>query len=154
MVRLQDFNSISKLINLLFPETLRKYPGTSHVERMAQEDYITRKGRHFIKKGTSIIIPVFGIHNDPLIYPDPERFNPDRMSKDQMRLRHPNSFMPFGGGPRACIGQRFALIQVKLAIIQLLCTFQLSVHNWTKQPINANFDVTSDKDIWLDIHPL
>lgn len=73
---------------------------------MADADYVTRKGGHTIEKGVSVIVPVTGIHMDPDLYPAPNRFDPDRMTADKIKSRHPCSFMPFGAGPRICVGPR------------------------------------------------
>lgn len=139
---------------MFISETLRKYPGVPLLERVSREDYITRKGRKFIEKGTDIIIPIYGIHNDPEIYPEPDRFNPDRMSKEQMSLRHPNSFFPFGDGPRLCIAQRFVYLQIKLPIIKLLSKFQISINHQTKQPKDQGLSGPDDSEIWLNVQPL
>lgn len=61
-------------------------------------DYKVRNSRHIIENGIKVIIPVVGYHNDPMIYRNPEQFNPDRMTKEKIKKRHRCSFMPFGIG--------------------------------------------------------
>lgn len=138
-----------------FSETLRKYPPSPYLERIAKEDYYLKKGGHFIEKGTPILIPTMGIQNDPEIYPEPERFDPDRMSKDKMRARHPASFLPLGAGPRLCLGHRFGYLQVKLALVNLLASYRFSINTRTRRPPRRTNFVTEfsiDEDIWVDAH--
>lgn len=144
-------------LNLIFSETLRKYPPTGYLQRRASEDYKVRNSEHVIDKGTSVFIPIFGIHYDPTYYPDPYRFDPDRMTTEKMNSRHPSTFLPFGGGPRICIGQRFGYLQVKLALALLLTKFRFTINSKTKQPLAfdplaCDMDVT--EGIWLDLQPV
>lgn len=134
-------------------EATRKYPGGGYIERFANEDYLVRKGGHKIEKGSSIFISIWGIHNDPDIYPDPATFNPDRMSRDQMNQRHPSSFIPFSIGPRSCPAQKMVNLQVKLGIVCLLINYRLSVNIRTKrtgEPRISNLKA----ETWLNIEPL
>ena len=57
-----------------------------------------------IEKHQSIFISTYGIHYDPSIYPDPERFDPERFNDEAIKSRHSMSYLPFGDGPRNCIG--------------------------------------------------
>lgn len=109
--------------------------------------------QHIIEKGTPITIPIMGIQNDPDIYPDPNRFDPDRMTKERMAARHPASFLPLGGGPRLCLGYRFGYLQVKLALVNLLLRYRFTINSRTRQPLTmTNYvrEFSVDEDIWVD----
>lgn len=58
-----------------------------------------------IPKGTPIIIPIYGLHSDEKYFPDPEKFDPDRFSKENSGMITKYTFMPFGEGPRICLGK-------------------------------------------------
>lgn len=60
-----------------------------------------------IEKDTLVLISAIGIHRDPEYYPDPLRFEPDRFSPENVSKRHQYSHIPFGEGPRICIGSSF-----------------------------------------------
>lgn len=74
--------------------------------RKATEDYIIRDTNMKIDKGTQVIISNYGFHMDPQYFPEPERFDPERFSKRNIATRHPFAFLPYGEGPRICIGIR------------------------------------------------
>lgn len=57
-----------------------------------------------IKKGEKILIPMYSLHHDPKYYPDPETFDPDRFTAEEKSKRPNGTFLPFGDGPRHCIG--------------------------------------------------
>ena len=63
---------------------------------------------------------------DPEIYPEPEKFDPERFSEENKKSRHPMAYLPFGDDPRNCIGMRFGLMQSRIALVQLLLNFKFS----------------------------
>jgi cytochrome P450 family 6 len=74
--------------------------------RKAINDYKIPKSDLVIPSGALTLIPVYAIHHDPEIYPNPSKFDPERFSDENKRKRHSMSFLPFGEGPRVCIGER------------------------------------------------
>lgn len=87
-----------------FSETLRKYPALSFIDRICVKKYLVPNTNLFIEQGTQVIIPIKGIHYDQEYYEDPENFNPERFSKENIESRNIYTHMPFGKGPRMCIG--------------------------------------------------
>lgn len=73
--------------------------------RAVTENYTFRNTKITIPKGTKVWIPIFGIQLDPRFYPNPEVFDPDRFNDDAVAARHPMTYLPFGDGPRNCIGK-------------------------------------------------
>jgi cytochrome P450 family 6 len=86
-------------------ETLRKYPPIPFLPRECTKKYAIPGTNITLEKGTSIVIPVLGIHKDPKYYPNPEEFEPDRFKDDVKSKRHHFTYLPFGEGPRICIGK-------------------------------------------------
>lgn len=93
-----------KFIDLCVKETLRKYPGLPILNRECTKDYQVANTKFTIRTGTSIIISLLGIHRDERFFPDPETYNPDRFT-DEKRAYDEDMYMPFGLGPRNCIGE-------------------------------------------------
>lgn len=85
-------------------ETLRKYPPLPFLNRKCSRDYKVPNSNYTIKKGDKLRFSVMGIHRDDRYYPDPEKFDPERFSENEKAKRPPMTFIPFGEGPRICIG--------------------------------------------------
>ena len=77
------------------------------MNRVCIEDCDLPDGSYRIKKGTAIILPVKGLHGDPEIYAEPESFIPERFTKENIDQRKHYTYLPFGEGPRNCIGKSF-----------------------------------------------
>nr|XP_031836318.1 uncharacterized protein LOC116428622 [Nomia melanderi] len=123
-----------KYLDKIFKETLRKYPPGTTLRRKCNSDYTFRGSKITIPKGTGVFIPVYAIHHDPSIYPSPEIFDPERFNEDAIATRHTMSYLPFGEGPRNCIGARFAIYQTKVGLIKILHHFRVSVCEKTIVP--------------------
>uniref|UniRef100_A0A4W4GZQ3 Cytochrome P450 3A n=1 Tax=Electrophorus electricus TaxID=8005 RepID=A0A4W4GZQ3_ELEEL len=118
-------------------ESLRLYPVASRLERVCKKT-VEINGLT-IPKDTVVMIPVYSLHRDPEYWTDPDTFNPERFTKENKELIDPYAYMPFGAGPRNCIGMRFALVSMKLAIVQILQNFNANVCAETKVPLELGF---------------
>ncbi|XP_016957028.1 probable cytochrome P450 6a14 [Drosophila biarmipes] len=116
-------------------ETLRKHPLLPHLIRECNQEYLVPNTDIVLDKGVNALIPVHNIHHDPEIYPEPEKFDPSRFDPDEVKSRHPMAYLPFGDGPRNCIGLRFGKVQAKVGLVSLLRRFKFSVSNRTEVPL-------------------
>jgi cytochrome P450 family 6 len=66
-----------------------------------------------LERGIKTVIPVLGLHHDEKYYPDPDRFDPERFSEEEKAKRPPYVYLPFGDGPRICIG-KFTVVNIRL----------------------------------------
>lgn len=89
-----------------FLETLRKYPPISSLNRECTRDYRIPGTKVTIEKGTLVVTSVLGFHRDPDFYADPEEFRPERFSDEEKAQRNRFTYLPFGEGPRICIGTK------------------------------------------------
>lgn len=87
-----------------FPETLRKYPPAGEIRRLCIKKYSFPNTHVEIPPGTSAAIPVYSLHHDPQYYPNPEKFDPDRFAEKNKHKLVKYTYLPFGAGPRICIG--------------------------------------------------
>ena len=95
-----------------------------------------------IPKDSPIIIPAYSVQRDPAIFPDPEKFDPERFSPAAKQSRNPYSFLPFGHGPHSCIGMRFAQMQIRLVLARMLRKYRLEVGPDTKIPPDVKMKAT------------
>ncbi|XP_062534936.1 probable cytochrome P450 6a14 [Armigeres subalbatus] len=147
---LKDMIYVEQIVH----ESLRKYAPIGNIVRIANEPYKIRSPDFTLEKGTMVMIPVHAVHHDPEFYPDPSRFDPDRFAPDAISARHSHSFLPFGDGPRNCIGMRFALLEVKFGIAQLVSRLRFTVNERTQLPLR--YDPTKNVatalgGLWLDV---
>jgi len=99
-------------------EALRLYPPFWMVDRMAVAD--DRVDDLAIPRGSTVIVYVYGAHHAPRYWQDPERFDPERFTKTNEKLQAPFTYLPFGGGPRGCIGGNYAMLQILMILSSLL----------------------------------
>jgi len=117
--------NISKLeyLEACIMETLRINPPVTEHDRTCVNDCIVNGIK--IKKGTLIKMPIYAAHYDPDFFPDPERYQPERFLKENSDDIIPYTWRPFGAGNRVCIGQRFAMMEMKLFIAKFLSKFKV-----------------------------
>lgn len=108
---------------MVFEETLRLYPPSVILPRQANEaDQI---GPYHVPADTIVLISQYVVHRHPDLWPEPDRFDPERFRPDAARSRHRYSYLPFGDGPRVCIGKPFALLEAQLITARLVQRFTL-----------------------------
>lgn len=122
------FRSLSYTLQVI-QESLRLYPPAWIMSRLALHD--DPIGPHTIPAGGTALICPYLLHRDPANWPDPERFDPERFApggaKEQL---HSYAYLPFGGGPRLCIGNQFALMEMQILLAMLVRDFEIqSVQN-------------------------
>jgi cytochrome P450 len=106
-------------------EGLRLYPPFWMIDRMAVGD--DRVGDIVIPRGSTVIVYVYGAHHAPGSWENPESFNPERFIKGSEKLRTPFTYLPFGGGPRVCIGNHYAMLQILMILSDLLRTYDFQL---------------------------
>jgi cytochrome P450 len=99
-------------------EALRLYPPFWMVDRMALAD--DRAGDVSIPRGSTVVVFIYGVHHAPQYWEDPESFAPERFTKANEKLHTPFSHLPFGAGPRGCIGGNYAMLQILMILSVLL----------------------------------
>ncbi|XP_070556759.1 cytochrome P450 3A29-like [Ptychodera flava] len=118
-----NYQAVAKMLylDMVVRETLRMYPPAVRFERECNEDVTIAGAR--IPKGMYISVAANAIHHNPDIYPEPEKFIPERFTKEEKQKRHPYSWLPFGAGPRNCIAMRFALLDLKIGFVRIFTKY-------------------------------
>ncbi|CAF0949332.1 unnamed protein product [Didymodactylos carnosus] len=156
---LPDYDKIQQMeyLDWFFREVLRMYPIAPHVVSRQNCEEIKLKGIGTIPPGTSIAIDMFDLHYNPTLWgpEDPNVFYPERFATK----RHPMAWMPFGQGPRNCVGMRFALLEMKMTLVRLLRTYSvLKCEDTDKEFVLEEFIVVHPKKLMItlqrrDEHP-
>ncbi|XP_026478207.1 probable cytochrome P450 6a14 [Ctenocephalides felis] len=135
-----SYESVLQLeyLEQVISETMRKHSPAGNLIRKCEIPYIIPDTKITLKKGDSIIIPVHALHHDPKYFPSPEQFDPERFSKEAKESRHPYCYLPFGEGPRICIGLRFAKFQTAVGLISILQDFEVVPCEETEIPLTYN----------------
>ncbi|XP_028719508.1 cytochrome P450 3A25-like [Peromyscus leucopus] len=123
-------------LDMVVNETLRLYPAANRLERISKKD--VQINGVFIPKGTVVMVPTYPLHRDPEYWPEPEEFCPERFSKENKGSINPYVYLPFGYGPRNCLGMRFALISMKFAVVRVLQNFTLQPCEETQIPLKLS----------------
>ncbi|CAH1376298.1 unnamed protein product [Tenebrio molitor] len=146
-----------KYMDMVVSEALRKWPPAIAVDRVCTKPYTIEpktpdeKPVH-LENNSLIWLPIMGLHRDPQYWPDPDRFDPERFSEENKANINSYAFLPFGSGPRNCMGSRFALLETKTLFFYILSRFEIVPVEKTQIPLQLSrktFNVTAEKGFWL-----
>lgn len=127
----RDALSKLTLCEACLKESLRKFSVVPTVSRMVVKD--TQVGPHFVPKGTTLFVSIQGVHHNPDIWPDPDKFDPTRFCEPN-GIPAPYTFIPFIEGPRNCLGQWLALLESKMVLGMLMQRYKFTL----KEEISGN----------------
>ncbi|XP_072748583.1 uncharacterized protein [Anoplolepis gracilipes] len=156
----EAINSMEYL-DALIEEALRKYPVGLMLDRLCLKDFelpptLPGKKPFTIRKGQAIWVPVYGLHHDPRYFEEPEKFDPERFRGERKKNSlNCGAYLPFGLGPRMCIGNRFALLETKVLIFHLLARCDLKPCEKTSIPlkISKEFNLKPEGGFWMNMSP-
>ncbi|XP_072609182.1 cytochrome P450 3A12 isoform X4 [Vulpes vulpes] len=152
---LPTYNALVQMeyLDMVLNETLRLYSIAGRLERVCKKD--VEISGVFIPKGTVVMVPTFILHRDQNLWPEPEEFRPERFSKEKKDSINPYTYLPFGTGPRNCIGMRFAIMNMKLALVRVLQNFSFKPCKETQIPLKLNAQglIQPEKPIVLKVEP-
>ena len=129
-----------KFLDQVLSETLRYWPPAQFITRECNKpiSYDVGNGKFLeIKRGENVLLPIAAIHHDEKYFEKPNVFDPHRFDNEKKDSILPGSYIPFGYGPRVCIGSRFALLEAKLLIFNILTKF--SIETCDKTPKTLKF---------------
>ncbi|XP_017758948.1 PREDICTED: cytochrome P450 4C1-like [Eufriesea mexicana] len=133
---LQNLSYLERCIK----ESLRLYPSVPSISRAPETD--VKLSNYVVPANTIVHVHIIDAHRDPQFWTNPDVFDPDRFLPENSQGRHPYAYIPFSAGPRNCIGQRFAMLELKTTLALLL-------HNFSLEPVDYLKDVSMNSDIVL-----
>lgn len=132
-----DYNTVHDLpyMDMVISEALRMYPPAFRFAREAAADCTVMGCK--IPAGTVLEIPIGCMQNDPQHWAEPETFRPERFTAEEKQKRHPFLYLPFGAGPRSCIGMRLAILEAKITLYRILQKFCFKTCPRTQIPLQV-----------------
>ncbi|XP_001657205.2 cytochrome P450 9b2 [Aedes aegypti] len=153
-------DTVDKLpyLNMVISETLRKWPASPSLDRECSKDYLLDDGgcRVQFRKGDTLWVSIWALHRDERNFPEPERFDPERFSEKNKASITPGTYMPYGVGPRNCIGTRLASLVAKITLVDLVRNFKLELGSRMVQPLRlskTSYSMEPEGGFWLKMTP-
>lgn len=149
-----EWDDLSQLpfMTMCIKESLRLHPPVTVISRCCTEDIKLPDGR-VIPKGVICLISIFGTHHNPLVWPDPEVYDPFRFEPENVKKRSPLAFIPFSAGPRNCIGQTFAMTEMKVVLALTLLRFRV-LPDEAEPRRKPELILRAEGGLWLRVEPL
>ncbi|XP_053799876.1 thromboxane-A synthase isoform X4 [Vidua chalybeata] len=137
-----DYQNVQELpyLDMVIAETLRMYPPAFRFTREAAKDCVVL-GQH-IPAGAVIETAVGHLHHNPEFWPEPEKFIPERFTEEAKKEQHPFAYLPFGAGPRGCLGMKMGLLETKMTLLRILQKFRFKTCPETEIPLQLKSKAT------------
>ncbi|XP_025263906.1 cytochrome P450 9e2-like [Camponotus floridanus] len=148
-------------LDAVINEALRLWPVVVFQDRLCVRDFelppaLPGDKPFVVKKGSVVWFPVYGLHRDSKYFEKPNEFYPERFLDENKKKLNIDAYLPFGIGPRMCIGNRFALLETKVVMFYLLARCELKLCGKTSHPLQLNrgsFAMQAKEGFWLQIKP-
>ncbi|HZS20690.1 MAG TPA: cytochrome P450 [Pseudonocardiaceae bacterium] len=148
MLTVDDVPHLSYTVQVIH-EALRLCPPAAAIGRLAMTDIVVDGFR--IPAGTNLIVGTYALHRDPALWDDPQRFDPDRFAAHRSKGRNRWQYLPFGAGPRSCIGDHFAMLEATLGLATLVRAVEIcSIDD--EFPLALPFTMTAGGPIPATVH--
>ncbi|KAI8037329.1 cytochrome P450 9b2 [Drosophila gunungcola] len=156
------YDAVQKMtyMDMVISESLRKWTLAAATDRLCSKDYTLtdEDGTKLFefKVGDRVNIPISGLHWDDRYFPEPRKFDPERFSDERKTELVPYTYLPFGVGPRNCIGNRYALMQVKGMLYNLLLHYKIEASPRTDKDLwesARGFNFTPRSGFWMNLVP-
>ncbi|MEM6824371.1 MAG: cytochrome P450, partial [Pseudomonadota bacterium] len=137
------------LVGRVIDEALRLYAPAGFLTRVALED--DELSGTPVRAGMTVILPIHALHRHRLLWDDPDAFDPDRFCGDEPAKRHRYAYLPFGGGPRICIGAALALQEAKILLASFLSRYTVSLPKGYGPEPQMWFTLRPAGGMWLSL---
>ncbi|XP_043834113.1 cytochrome P450 4F2-like [Dromiciops gliroides] len=149
-----EWDDLSQMpfLTMCIKESLRMHPPVFAIARRCTKDIQLPDGR-IIPEGNTCLISILGTHHNPAVWPKPEVYNPYRFDVNNSQKMSPLAFMPFSAGPRNCIGQSFAMSEMKVVVALTLLRFRILPD---ERPVRRQPEVIlrAEGGLWLKVEAL
>ncbi|KAL5283304.1 hypothetical protein ACFFRR_005905 [Megaselia abdita] len=154
-----NYETMSKMkyMDAVVNEVLRLWGGAPTLDRVCSRDFVVEdneNGNILIQQGDIVFIPVSGIHTDSQYYADPNKFDPSRFYENDSPVNE-TTYLPFGAGPRKCIANRFALMEIKTVLFYLLGSYSIRLCSKSHVPLELKpgMQLQSKHGFWVKMVP-
>ena len=128
-------------VTMVLSESLRMFPPVAMPTRECTQTCAVTDDI-IIEKGTDVVFPIFTLHRDPTYWPDPDKFDPERFNPNNEQSYPTFAYIPFGEGPRACIGKRMVLLEVKIVLITIFRKLRFIRTADTEVPLDLCYGIS------------
>ncbi|XP_022110083.1 cytochrome P450 3A29-like [Acanthaster planci] len=147
-----DTMSKMKYTEMVIYECFRLYPPVVSTDRECLET--VTYGKYTLPKGLVVHIPAYSVQHDEDVWPDPEKFHPERFSPENKASIEPVAWLPFGGGPRICVAVKFITILIKVVLTRILQKYRFETCSETPIPLTMKkMTMLEPQDVYVRVVP-